>query len=88
MIPVRGPDYHLVRVEADARPVFLATIGVGDFDDRAGRGAGHPAPRSIVTVEQFDAVGDAGLREALLFVRGSSTPVTAHDAAASLARKG
>ena len=72
MIPVRGPDYHLVRVEADARPVFLATIGVGD-EDRAGRGAGHPAPRSIVTVEQFDAVGDAGLRQALLFVRGSSS---------------
>ncbi len=43
-----------------------------------------PVARTIVPVEQFDAVGDAGLRDALLFVRGSSTPVTADDAAASL----
>jgi predicted ArsR family transcriptional regulator len=35
-------------------------------------------------MEQFDAVGDAGLREALRFVRGTPAPVTADDAAAAL----
>jgi hypothetical protein len=37
-------------------------------------------------VEQFDAVGDAGLREVLLYVRGSSAPVSADAAAAPLVR--
>jgi hypothetical protein len=32
-------------------------------------------------VEQFNAVGDAGLRQVLLFVRGSSAPIAADDAA-------
>jgi predicted ArsR family transcriptional regulator len=35
-------------------------------------------------MEQFDAVGDPGLRAALLFVRRQPTPVTADDAAAAL----
>jgi len=35
-------------------------------------------------MEQFDAVGDAGLREALRLVRATPAPVTADDAAAAL----
>ena len=40
--------------------------------------------RSISRMEQFDAVGDAGLRETLRFVRSTPAPVTADDAAAAL----
>jgi predicted ArsR family transcriptional regulator len=35
-------------------------------------------------MEQFDAIGDAGLREALLLVRGRPEPVSAAEAAAAL----
>jgi predicted ArsR family transcriptional regulator len=35
-------------------------------------------------VERLDAIGDGELRDALLYVRGSATPVTADDAAAAL----
>jgi predicted ArsR family transcriptional regulator len=35
-------------------------------------------------VERLDAIGDRELRDALLYVRGSATPVTADDAAAAL----
>lgn len=35
-------------------------------------------------MEHFDAVGDAGLREALRFVRGTPAPVTAEEAGAAL----
>ena len=41
-------------------------------------------PRSIVGMEHFDAVGDAGLRAALRLVRGAPAPVTADEAAAAL----
>lgn len=35
-------------------------------------------------MDRFDAIGDAGLRAALLFVRGMPAPVTANEAAAAL----
>jgi predicted ArsR family transcriptional regulator len=35
-------------------------------------------------MDRFDAIGDAGLRAALLFVRGMPAPVTADDAASAL----
>jgi predicted ArsR family transcriptional regulator len=35
-------------------------------------------------VNRLDAIGERGLRQALLYVRGSATPVTADDAAAAL----